>query len=152
MKLNVTLLAILFITLGVAAGCKKGGYGMAYSMKATIGTNTYEAPNCLARPSGSSMLIYGVNTTATNITKPSIPYISITIANWHETLDSFYFDSTLGNHIAQYIPAAGQVLTAKSGLIKFNTINQDNMSGVFQFVCADGTKVSEGQFTARRLQ
>ncbi len=152
MKINIALLAIALFSFAFISGCHKGGYGVSYSMKATIGSNTYEAPNCIARPSGSSMIIYGMNNTSSTATSPSIPYLSITIVNWHEALDTFYFDSTLTKNVAAYWPSSSQTSYSKTGEVYINTLNSDNISGVFQIVCSDGSKITDGSFTAKRLQ
>ena len=151
MKINIALLSIAVFAFTFISGCHKGGYGVAYSMKATIGSNTYEAPNCIARPSGANMVIYGMNNTDVNATKPSIPYISITIVNWHEGLDTFYFDSTLTKNTATYFASSTQYSFSKTGEVYINTVNADNISGVFQVVCSDGSKITDGSFTAKRL-
>jgi hypothetical protein len=154
MKINIALIAVAFFAVAAMFGCNKsGGSGVQYGMNAdfnnpiTSASFTYNVTNCLATQVGTSMLIEGLG--STSIT-PTYPYIAISIANWHDATDTFKFDTGAAYTFARYYSDANNYLVSKTGLVFIRSINDQTMSGTFQFVCTDGTLVTNGTFLARR--
>lgn len=146
MKINTALLVAAFLLITAFLACKKGGSGVSYNMQATIGTNSYSVNNCAAIPLGTSLLIEGLGSQSLN---PTYPCITINIGDWNELADTFFFDSSMLHNYAKYNFDKFTYELSASGLVYINTVNQNSISGTFDFICTVGDTV-KGTFVAQR--
>lgn len=145
-KLYVLLLAVSTVPF-VFSGCSKKDPGPSYYMSAKIGNADYHVANCIAFPSGGATIIDGFLPTSRT---PTYPYIIINLQNSLGSTNKIKLDNSTGSY-AQLFTSSTFSSISQSGEMYITDLS-GSISGTFSFTCADGTVVTDGQFTANRMQ
>lgn len=145
MKKNLTILAIAIVGLIAFAGCKKSSSGTSYSIKATINGTSFSGVNCVAVSNSGFVVIDGYS--GSSATSTSLPIIELTLTGYNNTTGTFNIDGVTNNAIID--SSLTSVPSATSGTITITTATSSEIVGTFNFTCSDGTKVTNGTFTAK---
>jgi hypothetical protein len=145
MKRILTIALIAIAGVSAFCSCSKKSSSPSYTMTASLGSSAYNAPNCIAVPTGTTMVIEGIGGTGTVAT---FPYVQLIIANWATKTGTYSFDSTLAGSYAQYLLNSTTIKISKSGSVVVTSASATTISGTFSFTCTDGTTVTGGTFTA----
>jgi len=143
----IFLLLVLGITVSVTfLGCSKSNTSnTTYSMSAQIGPNTYATGNCLAKLTGTTMLINGLSGSSND---PTIPYLQIAIPNWQGVLGQYTVDSFPTHpHIVYYTSATTSEISMY-GVLTINSVTTTLISGTFLCTTKDTVNITSGLFTA----
>lgn len=146
MKNILVIAGIVTICIGTFSSCKKSSSSPLCSMKATVGATTISTSNCFFTHDSSTLTISG------NYTGPvgnpfDIPSIYISIRNWNGAAGAFTLRGGT-NAVANLTTIPYQTDTAQSGIITLTSVSMTRISGEFSYICSDGTKVTNGSFTA----
>jgi hypothetical protein len=152
MKRIMTLSAILMLGLVFFAGCSKKSDSPSYSMKATIGGTAFSVTNCYAVLNNGVLSITGSSGTSTSGTTP--PFFTVVI-NTYTTATTYTLDTTalVPNIGGTYSPTLNiaDMKGAKSGSVTISSASSSSYTGTFNFILTDGTAVTGGTFTAKKL-
>ncbi len=151
MKRILTFSAIAMIGLAVFSGCKKSS-STSYSMKATVGSTAFSVTNSYATLNGTNLAITGNSGSSTSAS--SAPYLTIVLSNY--TAPGVYaIDTTLNVPVVDATWAADMTMAdwkySHTGSVTITSLSSSVVVGTFNFVCADGTTINSGTFSARRI-
>jgi hypothetical protein len=151
MKRIMTLSAILMLGLVFFAGCSKKSDSPSYSMKATVGSTAFNVSNCYAVTTGAILNITG-NTGSSTSANP--PYLGITIYNYTGT-GTFTINSSATAPAVAITWAPTSAITdmqaATSGTVTITSASSSTISGTFSGTLMNGSSVSGGTFTAKKM-
>ena len=151
MKRIFTFAAIALLGLAAFSGCGKKSSSPSYSMHASIGGTAFNVTNVYAVITGSILSITGSSGTTSTATPP---YFGITIYNYTSpttyTVDSTATTPTVAGTYAP-TSAPADMKAASSGSVVISSASTATISGTFSFKMTDGTVISGGTFTAKRL-
>ena len=147
MKKILFFAATAVINFSALTGCKKSDSSPSYSMKATIGSTSFNTSHCLAVAASGGLTITGWSGTSTTATAPMI---DIVIVNWNQSTGTITFDSTMTTGYEQYLPNTTTTSLEKTGTVTITSVATNSVSGTFSFTASDGTVVSAGSFTAQK--
>ncbi|MCD6012982.1 MAG: hypothetical protein K0Q79_2844 [Flavipsychrobacter sp.] len=144
-KLYVLLTGIVAV-LFIFPGCSKKDSGPGYYMRAKLGDKDYHVANCIIYASGGATIINGFVQTST---APVFPYVALSIQS-SLVPSKIKLDKAFGNY-AYCFTSSGSYIVSESGEVIITDISGGGVSGTFSFKCTDGTTVSGGAFTGKRL-
>ncbi len=139
----LSAIAMLFIF----SGCAKKSTGPGYYIQARIGNTDYYATNCIIFSSGSATIIDGF---LSNSISSTYPYMVLSLQNSLGLPGKIKLDNTTGS-TARYFTSATHAMVSESGSVVITDISGNNVTGTFSFTCTDGTTVTDGAFTAKRM-
>jgi hypothetical protein len=142
---------ILVLVLGIGgiaafSGCSKDHTYTNYYMKAYIGSTQFEAGNCMASISGTTLAIQSLNNSAPIL---SYPYFEIAIQNWFGALGTYNLATVLGHPHMIFYNSATDHKISMYGTVTINAVNDNLISGTFQYTNTDTVTISSGTFTAK---
>ena len=147
MKKLFLIAATSIVAFSAITSCKKSDSSPSYSMKATIGSTSFNATNCVAIATGGALSISGWTGTTTTA---AAPMMSITILSWNSGTQTVAFDSTGATGSEAYTPSTTSSLPAKTGTVSITSVSSTAISGTYSFTATDGTAITGGTFTAKR--
>lgn len=149
MKKTLIFAAIAILGLAAFSGCKKSS-GSSYTMSATVGNSNFNVNSCTASLSGTSMAIVGYSGSASG----TPPYLTITIDSFAGAA-TYTIDTTASFPAVSgsYWPDANlsDIKVVHTGSVVITASSTTSLSGTFNFKTDDGTSISSGKFTAKRL-
>lgn len=151
MKKIMTITAIAMMGLIAVSGCKKKDDSPSYKLSATVGGTAFNPTNCTGTVTGGALSIVGWNGSGGTATPP---YFSITVSSYTGAA-TYTIDTTLSAPVvsASYFPSASltDVKFAKTGSVTVSSASSSTITGTFNFKCNDGTIISGGTFTAKKM-
>lgn len=152
MKKILTFAAAAVLGLATLSGCSKSSSpSPSYFMKATIGGTSFNVTNCYAVTTGSVLSITGSSGTTTTSTPPMF---GITIYSYSNPgtykVDTALTTATVAGTYATTMNPA-DMKASKAGTVVITSASSATISGTFSFTFTDGTAVTAGSFTAKRL-
>ena len=146
MKKISALLLVLVALLFILSGCKKKETGPAYYIKARVGNTDYNVPGCIAFSSGNATIFKGSQAQVTS----AYAYIALSIQKGTLLPEEIKFVKVPGSY-ANVFNASGTSSVAQNGTVTITETTGSSISGTFSFTCTDGTTVTDGEFTAKRM-
>jgi len=148
MRKILTFSAVVMMCLVVFAGCSKKSSSStpSYTMKATVGTTSFTAANCVAsNVNGLTAIIGWAGTSST----PAPPYIEIYLTGYNKTTGTFSLTGALTANYASYYENSTTASVSTTGTLTIASASTTSIVGSFSFTTTDGTVVSNGTFTAK---
>ncbi len=149
MKKLITLVMLAIIGVSII-GCKKKSTTPSTSLSVNLAGTTKTFSTATASGSGSIMQITGYSGSSS----AAPPYYSITIYNFTGpatyTVDMHAASPTVAS---SYWPTTdlADSKVAVSGSVTITSSSSATVSGTFDFTAYDGTTMSSGTFTAKRI-
>ncbi len=145
-KVFILVLVLVVGGMAIFSGCSKDHTYTSYYMKANIGANQFEAGNCMASMSGTTLVVQSLNNTAPIL---SYPYFELSIQNWFSALGTYNLDSFYGHPHMFFYNSALEYKKSMYGTVTINASNTNLVSGTFQYTNTDTVAISSGTFTAK---
>jgi Na+/melibiose symporter-like transporter len=144
LKLIPVIAFIAIAVLFFSAACNKTNTNSTYYMEANLGPNNLKGTYCMGYIQGGALIIQGGNFSGTTL---QFPYISFNIANFNNTVGTFFIDGVV-NH-ASLDSSASLSLVATTGTVDIVSTGASAVTGTFSFTCNNGTQVTNGTFNAQ---
>jgi hypothetical protein len=152
-RLLIRKLCILLSGAVIAcmAGCSKKQD--SFYLSAQVNSKNYSVAGCIiskftdTATASTTTLIDGYVQTATSA---AFPYVVLVLKDWTWTTGKIDLNNTKGFYALLYT-GSGFAQKSEEPTIIINSVSISNVSGTFSFTGADGTVVSGGAFTAKRL-
>ena len=152
MKKILTLAIVAILCIGAFTGCKKSDSGSSYSMKATVAGSAFNVSNVYATITSNTLAITGNSGSSTTTQSP--PYLSVVLYDYTNT-GNYTIDTTASTPTvaATYAPDATITdwKTSYTGSVTISSVTSTQVVGTFNFVMADGSTITGGTFTAKRI-
>lgn len=145
MKRNLAFIALTLMGLAMFYSCKKSSSGGSpvYPLTATVNGTAFNAQNCIALATDSSLDIYGGNFKGSI---PVYPFVLVSILKYKGV--GTYDLGT--NWIAMgYVDSSNSAQPASLRGTLVITAATPDIIGTFSFACNDSTKVTSGSFKAK---
>ncbi len=148
MKKFLLIAATTMIAFGGTTGCKKdSSTSPSYSMKATVGSSSFNTSHCIASAANGGLIITGWTGSSTTATAPMMV---IAITSWNQGTGTVNFDASMSNGYEEYVASTTTTSLAQTGTVNITSVASNAISGTFSFTATDGTVVSGGTFTAQK--
>lgn len=152
MKKILTLAIVAILCIGAVTGCKKSDSGSSYSMKATVGTTAFNVSNSYATINGNILSISGNSGSSTSTY--AAPYLTVVLYDYTNT-GTYTIDTTATspNVAATYAPdlTISDFKLSHTGSVTISSVTSTQVVGTFNFVLTDGSTITGGTFTAKRI-
>ena len=144
---RISFMFVGVFVLLVLGSCAKKSSEPAYYIKATIGNTEYYAADCIVFSSGGATIINSFKPTAKTA---SYPHIALNLQVSANVAGKTKLDYSRGSH-GEYISNPSFKTISNSGELIITEVSGSTISGTFSFTCEDGTVVTDGEFTAKRM-